>query len=111
MPLSVSVSLPSFKRAAAFSMPSSLGESILYILVSIFLIVWFAAAFIDLPIVFSAASDTAKNEFGGPLALSSYIESFYYKVIFTPLFQLPILYSIFAFLGGLLAISFNKKED
>ncbi len=81
------------------------------IILFIFFILWFAAAVIDLPTIHYAASDNIKNEFGGPAALSRYIGSFYYKVICTPLFQLPILYSIFAFLGGLLAVCFNKKED
>ncbi len=81
------------------------------VVVFIFLALWFTAALIDLPIIYKAAADPIKNEFGGPSALSGYIDSFYYTFIYSPLFRLPILNSFFAFLGGLLAVCFNKKED
>ncbi len=76
----------------------------------VILAVWFIAAIIDIPRVYEAASDTVKNEHGGPAMLSVYLDTFYSKYICKPLALLPALNGIFLFAGGLLAVCANGEE-
>ena len=72
---------------------------------------WFIAAIADMATVYEAASDTVKNQHGGPAMLSVYLESFYSKYICKPLALLPALNGIFLFAGGLLAICANGEKS
>ena len=82
--------------------------------VSIFLTlilgVWFLAACMELPKIYGAASDPMENTYGGPAMLGVYLETFYYKYIYTTISQLPILNGIFIFLGGLASICSNGER-
>lgn len=70
---------------------------------------WLLWAFIEMAQVYGAVADVVKNEHGGPMMLGLYIESFYYKYIYTLLWQLPVLNSIFVLAGGAFAVSLNGE--
>lgn len=76
----------------------------------VFFAVWLLSAFLELPKIYEAASDPTKNQFGGPAMLSVYLETFYYKYIFRPLAQLPILNCVFVLLGSIFSVCLNGKE-
>ena len=83
-------------------------------LVFIFLILilgtWFLAACMELPKIYGAASDPMENTYGGPVMLGVYLETFYYKYIYTTISQLPVLNGVFIFLGGLAGICSNGER-
>lgn len=85
---------------------------IVAIILIVMLVIWFVAAFVDLSTVFKAYMDTKKNEYGGQLMLSAYVESFYYRFIKMSIDMIRALNAVFAFVGGILAACVNsEKED
>lgn len=81
------------------------------ILLVLFLAIWFLAALWDLPQIYEAVSDPNKNQYGGPEMLGTYLESFYWKCIAKPLMSLPVLNSIFVFLGSMFAVCLNRERQ
>lgn len=79
----------------------------------VILIIWFVFAIINAFILYDALSDTVKNQYGGPMQLGIYINSFYYKVVYIPLQKLPVLNAVFVAIGGFLSACFNNvlKEE
>lgn len=81
------------------------------ILLVLILGVWFLAALWDIPQIYEAVSDPNKNQYGGPAMLGVYLETFYYKYIVIPFDHLPILNSIFVFLGSIFAVCINGEKQ
>ena len=77
----------------------------------VILAAWFIAAIVDIPRLYEAASDTAKNQHGGPAMLSVYLDTFYSKYICKPLALVPALNGIFLFAGGLWAVCANGEKE
>lgn len=77
---------------------------------AVLLMAWFVWAFAELPEMYAAAADAARNEYGGPAMLSVYLETIYYRYIYTTLVQLPVLNCVFAFVGGIFAACLNGEK-
>ena len=82
------------------------------IVLAILLAIWFIGAFVDLKVLFEAHMDPERNEYGGPLMLTAYVESFYYRFIKMGLEAIPMLNAVFTFIGGVGTVCLNgEKED
>lgn len=92
------------KREFHFNRPN-----VLFVFLMVVLAIWLIVATIELPKLFSAASDAVKNQYGGPSMLGNYMETFYYK-FWQVWDQLPVLNGIFVLLGSLLAVCLNGQR-
>jgi len=81
------------------------------IVLAILLTIWFVRAFVDLSVLYNAHMDTKTNQYGGPLALTAYVESFYYRFVKMGLETIPLLNSVFSFIGGIGAVCFNGEKE
>ena len=81
------------------------------IVLAILLAIWYVGAFVDLKVLFEAHMDTERNQYGGPLMLTAYVESFYYRFIKTGLETIPALNAVFSFIGGAGAVCLNGEKE
>ncbi len=84
---------------------------VIMIVLAILLAIWFIRAFMDLTVLFEAHMDPKRNEYGGPVMLTAYVESFYYRFIKMGLESMPMVNAVFSVLGGLGAVCLNGEKE